>query len=240
LAGLEEGCGVTTIPIRLAVTLIVASWPLFMIVEDVVAQENPWSFFVTTQAWISHIAKNGLAPASTIAGAEPIVDRSATIVRSPFAVENSQPVNSLDPQWGLQVLALRDRLTLGGAFQYVAFETRNDLFYKSSNTGPHCYVSSCITPGARVAQEFLDTTRIDMDFAASYYFPDVVPTRMDASIGGGLKLIYASASRGYGNLSPYAAAFASVPPPGLYKVCRRDDCADVTFRERAKTTSWIY
>lgn len=222
--------------------LILASLAPFLTTTSAHAQDDKWSFIVTPQVWVSHIAKNGLVPPGTLAGQEPI-SAGPDILRNPFAARDSSPVDGVNPQWGFQVAAQRGRWTLAGAFQYVTFETRSDLVYTPSNgqpLGSICLSPCPLNPGERAAQEFVSTTRMDMDFAAIYSFPDVVPNLIDFSVGGGVKAIYASASRQYGNLSPFAAAFAGLPPPGLYRVCGRDDCSDSGFRDRVKTFSWLY
>jgi hypothetical protein len=165
-----------------------------------------------------------------------------------FTAENPSPVDSLNPQWGFQIAAQKGRWTLAAGFQYVTFETRTDLIYTPSNGlpaapigGVNCATSPlCIKAGERAAQEFVNTTRMDFDLAASYLFPDVVPNTLDFSIGAGAKIIYATASRQWNNLSPFAARINSLLPPGLYEICRRDDCADADFKDRVKTKSLLY
>ena len=97
---------------------------------------------------------------------------------------------------GLQFAAQKDRFTLAAAFQYVTFETRNDLTF---NVPTLCLNNiaggGCINPGDRWAQEFIDTTRMDFDLSGSYFFPDVIKDWLDLSAGLGFKFIYASASR---------------------------------------------
>ncbi len=97
-----------------------------------------------------------------------------------------------------------------------------------------------ISPGQEFAQEFVNTTRMDVDLSASYFFPDVIQNRLDLSLGGGFKFIYANASRQFANLSQIAATFNSFEPPGLYLVCRQDDCSDFTFKDRVKEYSYIF
>src|SRR5262249_30363725 len=81
-----------------------------------------------------------------------------------------------------------------------------------------------LNSGSLWANEFVDTTRMDVDLSLSYFFPDVLP-RVDASVGTGFKFIYASATRQYFDLSPTAAAFTSPAagfPAGLYLICHPD------------------
>ena len=217
------------------------------------AQEG-WSWIVTPQLWGAHIEKNGFTPSSTLQ--IPLFDfvsGTGAFDFEAFRGTNSQPVDSLYPQWGLQVAAQKNRWTLAGSFQYVSFETRTDLIYDRDAPAfvlvdPLLLLFApdpsdafqMISPGERVAQEFVDTTRIDIDLAASYAFPDVVSNRLDLSIGAGLKLIYAEASREYTNMTRFVAVFNALDPPGLYLVCPSDDCSDAGFRQRVKTRDYLY
>jgi len=99
---------------------------------------------------------------------------------------------------------------------------------------------------------------MDMDLAASYLFPDVVKDWLDFSLGGGVKVIYASASREFGNLSPLATQVAAlgtvpgnpVPGSGLYLLCGNSSYVPLpnkpqvqtcgAFRDRVKTFDWFY
>src|SRR5574341_1006318 len=141
---------------------------------------DSWSFLITPQMWASHIEDNGLVgPAAFplqifgipgFTGARP----------DAFVTGTTRAVDTLDPQWGLQLAAQKGRWTLAGSFQYATFETRTDVFYNQTNVVPCCFETfNIVFPGDRVAQEFVNTTRMDMDFAASYLFPDVVQNRLD-------------------------------------------------------------
>lgn len=209
--------------------------------------QDGWSWIVTPQLWGAHIEKNGFTPSGglniplfTFSGGALGVDFGA------FRGEDSQPVETFYPQWGLQVAAQKNRWTLAGSFQYVSFETRNDIVYRRDtpafffDPGNPPSFFSILSPGERVAQEFIDTTRIDIDLAASYAFPDVVKNRLDLSIGAGVKLIYAEATREFNNMAPFVARFNALDPPGLYITCRRDDCSDLGFRQRVKSSDVIY
>jgi len=205
--------------------------------------EDSWSFVITPQVWASHIAKNGFTAPSGL-GYSPITSGS-NLLFNQFRAEDSGPVDSVNPQWGLQLAAQKGRWTLAGSFQYVTFETRSDVMYSGAVPvvcAPQ-FPSDCLSLGALAAQEFVDTTRVDMDFSVSYFFPDVIANWLDFSVGGGLKVIYATASREYGNLSPFAADVAAIPShpgKGLYGVCTKDDCSDLGFRDRVKTKTWLY
>ncbi|HEU4369022.1 MAG TPA: hypothetical protein VFV05_12445 [Methylomirabilota bacterium] len=227
------------VPIQTILVLAVLAVVSLGAYAPAVAQDG-WSWIVTPQLWLTHIEKNGFhSPAGL--GNFPIFDPSGTALFDQFPSENSKPVEDLYPQWGLQVAAQKNRWTVAGSFQYVSFETRSDVIYRPDNGLPLIgFSGEQYFPGDRVAQEFLDTTRIDMDFGASYLFPDVIPGRLDFSVGAGVKLIYAETSRQYANLSLLAATLNSFNPPGLYLVCRNDDCSDAGFRDRVKTTDFIY
>ena len=206
---------------------------------------DTWSFVITPQVWMSHIAKNGFAapPNSATVGQFVLQDpNTGNIINPVFSSTSSN--EAINPQWGIQLAAQKGRLTLAGAFQYVNLETRNDLRY----IGP----SLCLDPntclintGEQWAQEQVKTTRIDVDFSASYFFPDLVRNWLDASVGGGLKFIYATSVRQYGNLSPFAE-FANQfnqavqPGGGLYTICQADDCSNVVSRPSVNEDSQIY
>jgi hypothetical protein len=219
------------------------------------AQTDGWSFVITPQVWISHISKNGFAAPGTLG--IPIQDQNGVNQNAWKAGDSSS--DSLSPQWGLQLAAQKGRWTLAGSFQYVTFETRTDVLYQPDNGACLSAVAGALCdgsaqppkmfPGDRAAQEFVDTTRMDMDLAASYFFPDVTPW-LDLSLGGGVKAIYATASREYGNLNPVVAAINGLEPPGLYVVCREEDAflspgsafvaSDCGFKDRVKTKTWLY
>jgi hypothetical protein len=220
-------------------------------------KEDSWSFVLTPQAWVSHIALNGFAasPNSSLEG-HFIIREGNNILQQPFP-STSSPNETLDPQWGIQIAAQKGRWTFAAGFQYVTFETRNDLTYVSPNGLPLCVPAigaasrtcgsnaAIQNSGAPWAQEFINTTRMDIDLSASYFFPDLVKDRLDASAGGGFKFIYASASRQFANLSPAAAALSSLNgsvfgQPGLYTICTKDDCSDIGARDRVKEISQIY
>jgi hypothetical protein len=207
-----------------------------------------WSFIITPQVWISHIAKNGFssAPNSAAVGRNIFFDPNTGDIQSNlFPTTSSTPNEVVDPQWGIQFAAQKDRLTLAFAFQYVSFETRNELTYNGSLPLCDPFLGiQCVTSGNRWAQEFVSTTRMDMDLAASYAFPDVVKEWLDLGFGVGFKFIYASASREYANLNPVAASWAAVGGflgggQGLYTICTRDDCSDAGARDRVKQQSYL-
>ena len=226
------------------------------------AQDEPWSFVATPQIWAAHIAKNGLGGASSVGGLFVVNPETLRAFGDPLLVDKSDPVDALNPQWGLQIAAQKGRWTLAGSFQYVNFETRNNVVFDpaaqarfgvdslcavrpSFFPNPTVLALDCIPPGGRFAQEFLNTTRIDMDFSASYFFPDLVPNWFDFSIGGGVKVIYATTTRQFNNLSAtavdqVASLSAAGKGNGLYDVCAKDDCSDAAFKDRVKTSEWIY
>jgi len=201
--------------------------------------DDSWTFLGASQVWLSHIEKNGFASPSTLAGVI-LRDTSNRVVPRLFTTD-SHPGETVDPQWGFQLAAQKGRWTISGAFQYVNFETRTDfIFSPPAGTPPLCPRGVCLSVGERFGREFVDTTRIDTDFAVTYFLPDVVPGRLDMSLGAGAKVIYASASREFGNLSPFGALANAGPPAGLYLICKRDDCSDLTASDRVKTKDWVY
>jgi hypothetical protein len=243
--------------VRLATLLLLVVGLSFVIVDRVDAQDDTWSFVLTPQIWAAHIANNGFA-APQAAGIKLVNPQTLQVFGNPFVVDKSDPVDSLNPQWGIQFAAQKGRWTLAGSFQYVNFETRNDIVFDpaaqskfgvDSACAPRPFAPpntfDCVAPGGRFAQEFIDTTRLDMDFSASYFFPDVVPRWLDFSVGGGVKVIYASASRKFNNQSAAAVdtvAFISAAGKGngLYEICTNDDCSEFGFRDRVKTSTWLY
>jgi hypothetical protein len=212
------------------------------------AAQDGWSFVITPQVWMSHIAKNGFAaaPNSASVGNFVLLDPNTGDIVNP-AFSSTADHDAINPQWGIQVAAQKGRLTLAGAFQYVNFETRNNLQYIGSSL---CFdpsdPSSCvITTGEPWAQERVKTTRMDVDFSGSYFFPDLVKNWVDASLGGGLKFIYATSVRQYGDLSPladFANQFNQFVQPGggLYTVCQADDCSNLVSRPSVNEDSQIF
>jgi len=247
--------------VRLATLLFLAVGLSFaFVVQAADAQVDTWSFVVTPQIWASHIDKNGFAagaPSGPVKLANP---QTLQVFGNPFVTDESKPVDALNPQWGIQFAAQKGRWTLAGSFQYVNFETRNDIVFDpaalskfgvDSACSPRPFTSTltfdCVRPGERFAQEFVDTTRIDMDFSASYFFPDVVPGFLDLSVGGGVKVIRATATRQFANLSAAAVdnvAFISAVGRGngLYELCPKDEesIPPCGFRDRVKSSTWLY
>src|SRR5262249_54591826 len=156
------------------------------------------------------------------------------IGQDPFPSDSTSS-DAVNPQWGIQFAAQKNRWTFATAFQYVTFETRNDITYSQPQIPTLCIFGSCINSGERWAQEFVDTTRMDFDLSASYFFPDVIKDWMDFSLGAGFKFIYASATREYSNLSPAAAQLVAAQPvlgfsSGLHTICVEDNCSDAGGR----------
>ncbi|HEX9819620.1 MAG TPA: hypothetical protein VGD07_08415 [Methylomirabilota bacterium] len=222
--------------VRLQVTLAFVAVLLLGAQAPAWAQgSDEWSWVVTPQLWGTHIEKNGFAAGSSLSQFIIVNGVGQVLDANPFAGENSQPVETFYPQWGLQVAAQKNRWTLAGSFQYVSFETRSDIVFDFSSPVPP------LSPGDRAAQEFIDTQRIDIDFAASYLFPDVVKDRLDLSLGAGVKLIYAEATRQFANVDPFIALFgALVAPGGLYAVCSDDNLTNCRNRDRVKTKDYLY
>jgi len=146
------------------------------------------------------------------------------------------------------VAAQKGRWTLSGAFQYVSFETENNLTARTDLRAliftPLAF-SDTIPKGFSLAKEHLDTTRMDVDFAATYFFPDVVKDGLDLSVGGGFKFIYATSSRQF---EPALLTFTDVstglrfpaPAPAFYLQCHKDDGSDCVRKERVKTKDHFY
>jgi hypothetical protein len=206
---------------------------------------DAWSFVITPQVWLSHIAKNGFAaaPDSTAQGGFLVTTTDGTIVTDAFRSESSSK-NDINPQGGIQVAAQHGRLSLAGAFQYVNFDSRNDITYVHPQGIPLTVDgTNFVDSGQRWAVEKLDTTRIDVDLSGSYFFPDVVKDWLDLSAGAGFKFIYASASREFSNLSAPANFLTNSPvvsPPGLYTICFNNPCTDVTFKRKVHEDSYLY
>ena len=213
---------------------------------------DSWSFLVTPQTWISHIPKNGFNPADPL----DLQSSKAGLVK----IDSSKHDDGVSPQWGLQVAAQKGRWTLSGAFQYVNFETVNDPKVAADgvfSTAPPCIpvsatqcqvASSGVLPvGFSLGKERLNTTRMDADFAATYFIPDVVKDWLDVSIGGGIKFIYATSARQFEpalltyrySLLPGIPAFQA-PSPEFYLVCHKDDGSDCVRKDRVKTKDYFY
>src|SRR5438552_10768904 len=156
--------------LRLRLTLICAVIVVLSFATQAPAwaqAEDTWSFVLTPQVWASHIAKNGFTAPSGL-GYSPITS-GPNLLFNQFRAENAGPVDGVNPQWGLQLAAQKGRWTLAGAFQYVTFETRSDVMYAGAVpvvcTDEPNRPRDCLNLGSRAAQEFVDTTRIDMDFS---------------------------------------------------------------------------
>src|SRR5262249_17247493 len=104
----------------------------------------------------------------------------------------TDPSASLYPQWGGQLAGQSGRWTIGVSAQYVNYETSTSLFATQnlSNLNP-----AGIFPAANVGSERINADRIDTDLTLSYFFPDVVPDALDASLGAGIKWIRVSGQR---------------------------------------------
>lgn len=221
------------------------------------AQDNDeWSFVLTPQVWLSHIAKNGFSspPNGGLIGGFVINTSNFEFVSSPFPAE-SKSKNEINPQFGIQFAAQKGRLTLAGAFQFVDFSTYNDITFVHPEGITICFPpppgpglppgNECVSSGQKWAREIVDTTRIDIDLAASYFFPHVVPDRLHASLGAGFKFIYASATRRHAQLSPAAAFMENSPhgilgTTGIYTTCGDPCNSPFTFRNEVKQKSYVY
>lgn len=167
------------------------------------AEEEGWSVIFTPQVFFSHITDNGFAssvPLGSLTGGNPHL-----------VTVNSQPTAGIDPQWGGQLAVQRGNWTVGAAFQYVSFTTRNDvmsapntsLFIGQQGPIPPCGpFGTCflpLPPGSTIVQEFVDTDRFDFELSLTYFLPDVVKGVLDINAGLGAKFIYATASRSFSN-----------------------------------------
>src|SRR5262245_45354694 len=68
-----------------------------------------WSFVITPQVWMSHIAKNGFAAApvdATFAGA--VFTPNGFDIENPITSSTSSS-EAINPQWGIQVAAQKGR-----------------------------------------------------------------------------------------------------------------------------------
>lgn len=217
---------------------------------------DEWSFIATPQVWLSHIAKNGFAapPNGGLIGGFVINTTNFEFVNNPFPSESSAK-NEINPQFGLQIAAQKGRWTLAGAFQFVDFTTFNDLTFVHPENVTICFPppssptappgNQCVSSGQRWAREIVDTTRLDFDLAASYFFRDVVEDRLHASVGAGFKFIFASARRRHAQLSPAAAFLENTPhgilgTTGIYTTCGDPCNSPFTFRNEVKQKSYLY
>jgi hypothetical protein len=204
---------------------------------------DEWSFVLTPQVWLSHIAKNGFAAppnSKTMVSGFLLISASEEPDQFP---SKARPKNDINPQWGLQLAAQKGRLTLAGAFQFVDFTTYNEITFESRRG--LCINAGCVEPGQRWAREAVDMTRFDIDVAASYFFPGVVGDSLDASIGAGFKFIYAGADRRFTRLSPAAAtaitSLGNFTSNGLYMSCDTP-CThrDAALHQHVKERSYLY
>ena len=235
--------------LRLRLTMVFA----ILVVSSLAAQApawaqaaDGWSFLITPQLWISHIPDNGLTapPASSILGAAP-----------GFFNVDTKHSDGVSPQWGLQAAAQKGRWTLSGAFQYVNFETESNATLTRNDLIACIPIFSCtdvLPKGLSFTKERVNTTRMDVDFAATYFVPDVLTNWLDLSVGGGFKLIYATASRQFepAVLTFFDLTFSRPPSfqtpfPVVYFVCHKDVApgfagSDCVRKTRVKTTDYFY
>jgi hypothetical protein len=209
----------------------------------VVEEEEGWTFVITPQVWAPHIDSGGFAGNASLPGIEQYAATRGFDVQ--FDGRNHEAVDALDVQWGVQIAAKKGPWAIGLSYQGSDFETRTDIEYNSSTdttiTPINPNVGGQLRPGDRAAQEFVDTSRTDVDLAFSYTFVDVVPNRLDLAAGLGLKMIYADSVRQFQNLNSVIAELSAFDPPGLYQVCHSKDCDEpADFRDRVKSTTWMY
>ena len=178
-----------------------------------------WSFVLTPQVWLSHIAKNGFqAPSSSDYFANRLTAAVGFAVPSTCCNVESQSTNGIDPQWGAQLAFEKGAWTFAIAAQYVSFGTRNDFSFNASPV----VGTYTIQAGTTVAQEFINTNRLDIDLAGSHFFQNVITDRLDINAGVGFKFIYATASRSWSNVlngAPENARSVVLPFFTMYYVC---------------------
>jgi hypothetical protein len=209
-------------------------------------EEEGWTFVITPQLWAPHIDSGGFAGNSNLQTVSNVLAANG-ISDGRFKGANSEAVDDLDLQWGFQLGAKKGRWAIGLSYQSSDFETRTDMVYHGTGfSDPNV---GSLSPGEVAAQEFVNTSRTDVDFAMSYTFPDVMPNRLDLAAGLGLKMIYADSVRYYSNLNQFVATVNAIPPPGLYDICHGGKtCDDGTgvpgagekFDQRVKSTTWMY
>ena len=217
--------------------------------------DNGWSFLITPQVWFTHIESNGFVTGSPPVSVGP--KPQAGDPPLPFAPFHSDPRHDagVSPQGGIQVAAQRGRWTLAGAFQYVNFEVddRKTAAIDFRACIPNGAGGACadVPAGFPYATEHLNTTRLDFDLAATYFIPDVIPDRLDLSVGGGFKFIYATTSRQFepsqltftplrlGEPGFNGKTFQASAPSGYFQ-CHRDDLSDCVNQRRVKTKDYFY
>jgi len=201
-------------------------------------QEEQWSFVVTPQVWMSHIDKNGFSAPGGLGHIYQVATGEV-----PFSDEDSGPLDNLDVQWGTQLAAQKGRWSIAVSFQTAEFDTKSDVMYRPTNGAPATNGGYTINNGDRAASEYVNTTRYDFDIAASYLFPNVIPNRLDLTLGGGVKVISGTAVRHYENLHPIINdVIDSSPAPysdGAYCIEEGSNTCAQT-RSRVKTDNWAY
>ena len=228
----------TAIPIRFAAISLLVCMLLSIPGATVEADEDTWSVVVTPQLWVTHIASNGFtAPGGNFGVVLINPFDPTTAFTNIFRARSSTHVGAISPQPGIQISARKQRWTLAGSLQYVEFKMRNDIIFDPPvNLGARTPTGD-LFPGDLAARESVTTKRFDVDLAVRYSFPDLVKDWLDVSVGGGVKLIYADATRHYGNVNK---ALAAPDFGGLYTRCARDTCEDAVFLNHASTKSWVY
>jgi hypothetical protein len=211
---------------------------------DDTAENDGWIFVLTPQTWIPHIDSGGFSGNQSLGSAATFINNAVPGAGAYFKGEDSEAVDNVNVQWGLQFAAKKGRWTLAAGYQGSDYETRTDLVYQSRAGATIVLLPSgeTMSPGDRAAREYLNTSRTDVDFAATYAFLDVVPNKLDLTIGGGLKLIHAEATRYYSDMNPVIAYVNGQPPPGLYQKCLGNSTCSggLVYEERVKSTDWMY
>lgn len=241
-----------------ATALAVIAWGQPSHAEEV----DGWSIVLTPQVWVSHISNNGFAAPSKLS--------TFGVFDVDESVKTHSEPESINPQTGIQFVARKGPWSIAGAGQFVPFTTKNsyslpgtttlsqvlDVDPDPSNPLPVIAFVGKFAGGTPLIQESIDTNRIDLDLAASYFFPDVVKDWFDLSVGMGAKYIYASASRRLTGsvslpLSQCSLDLATCQPvqiPGLpsavsspgYLLCKKDDCSDARFKREVSNKSYFY
>lgn len=179
---------------------------------------DDWTATVFPQVWLSYISANGFAPAP-IGGTNrvpaPIGPVSGLTFDPRSMSVDSQPAAAVSPQWAGGVALDKGRWGVLAAVQHVQFGTRNDVIAMQA-------LSTNVIPGQPIVREFVNTDRFDLELSLSYFVADVIRDRIDLTIGGGLKLLYANSSRRLRTLVQ-TENVAGMGAEAIYTVCPSDN-----------------
>ena len=146
------------------------------------AQEDKVSFLFSPQLWLSNIPDPGFSPPG-------VLDRVIFGGGHFLTRGQLQATSTFFPERGGQLAAQYRGWTPALSGQYVTYTVEDSLLTKNTQAAFN------FPDGVKVNTEKIDTARIDIDSALTYFFPDVIRNVLDLSTGVGFKWIRANGDR---------------------------------------------